>query len=1482
VPITVSKGYDPGYFLKTVLQGKENYYLKAAQAGMEPAGRWMGRGLKALGLEAGSAVDPDTLRALFTERIHPVSGEVLGRKPHEFRELEKDIAAKVDALMAEEPDQSPERRREVTFMVRSESGREHVNFYDVGFPVPKSASLLQVGWMAKAAAARVAGDLTAAAEYAAKAEELERVVNSAAATIVRLAEQHVYVRTGHHSESTGEWRDSAGLSAAVFMHHTARPAKGEAVGDPQLHAHIAIWAYAQRGDGADDIFRSIHAQGLYEMKSYYAAVAELEVEQEMQRLGYAVVRTPGGDFEVGGLHDPKVVKAFSSRTSDINEELAPHVAAFVARNGRAPSRATLRAMSKNATYKTRQPKDSAPDQGRQHAVWDAKYRAATLQALTDIPVTVQDYAAAAAAVPEFGAVHRAHCTEVALATLQQQRAAWSWPHLALEIRKTLPVLPPSVSKADVDAIVLGMTRDALSGGAVVLLKPPAAVEMPGQQRGSGESVYARPSEFARYATVEHLLTEGKLVDDAARPAEPVLEPAAAARAVGSDLATIEAERARLASDDGAGTGPAQVSVTGLTNDQALALFGLLQSGTTGNVLVGAAGTGKSHVVARLAEIVRGTTGRRVIGVTTSENAARVLKTEGLDDAYNIADFLGYVEGSDVRRGHRPLNAGDWVVIDEAGTTETAAIAELNEVVKRRGAHLLYTGDPFGQLGSVGAGGAMRLIADELGYFELHEVKRFAEPWEGPASLRVRAGDATAAREYIERGRVLEGSEDEVTERLVKQYTASLVTGRNPLLLSDSNTGAEKLAALVRAQLIGLGEVDGAGEAVSLSDGNEASCGDLVRAMRNDKCIDADGQKLANRDVLVIDRMGEEHATARRVTGVHDGQRLYSDPFTVPRAYLEEHTALAYGGNIFVGQGRTVDDSFQLFTDATSRESLYVAMTRGRDRNIVGVVTQHQTLDALGDKAPPPRKVTAEALLTQAITRQRDDLTATEYLREEQDREYGMASLVSRWQVLTRGAQFTAYDTVMQEAMPPGDYQRLASDPAKGTLVRHLRAAELAGADVATILREAIGQRDFTGASSVAAVLHGRVARLAGPVSHAALTSYAAATPDLPDPQADQSARELARLADARAAELGEQAAAERPVWALHALGEPSPDPVLRQEWVDRAARIAAWRELASYKDPVQPVGPAPQMGAVELRAAWRGAADAAGMSKDDQGIRETSEMLLVAQAREAARVKAWEPADVADERRETELVKGDAVAAAQHAAAAARNTTGPEADEARELAGLHKQIAAELSVRAAWLSEQDEHRREWHSTHAEKMARGVQARAELERRRDTGELIGPWDVAMAWLTTDSDMEPPETEAAPETEPEAVSVTKAGSQAEAGMEPGTEPQVEAAPEPGAQPTPAAEPEAPAGQALEENQPEVTGEDHYRAVAEHRERAVEHPGRGENLQAVIESIRASQARIKEERAEYERGERPFNMGGPQREAEAQREAETEARD
>ena len=64
------------------------------------------------------------------------------------------------------------------------------------------------------------------------------------------------------------------------------------------------------------------------------------------------------------------------------------------------------------------------------------------------------------------------------------------------------------------------------------------------------------------------------------------------------------------------------------------------------------------------------TGRRVIGLTTSTNAARVLAHEGLAESYNIAQFLGKTEGSDELRRPVPLYRDDVLVLDEASQLST--------------------------------------------------------------------------------------------------------------------------------------------------------------------------------------------------------------------------------------------------------------------------------------------------------------------------------------------------------------------------------------------------------------------------------------------------------------------------------------------------------------------------------------------------------------------------------------------------------------------------------------------------------------------------------------------------------------------------------------------------------------------------------------------------------------------------------------------
>ena len=65
---------------------------------------------------------------------------------------------------------------------------------------------------------------------------------------------------------------------------------------------------------------------------------------------------------------------------------------------------------------------------------------------------------------------------------------------------------------------------------------------------------------------------------------------------------------------------------------------------------------------------------------------------------------------------------------------------------------------------------------------------------------------------------------------------------------------------------------------------------------------------------------------------------WSRDFPVPLDYLQRSAELAYAGNVYVAQGRTVDTA-HVFVDASlSRESLYVAMTRGREANTAHVVT----------------------------------------------------------------------------------------------------------------------------------------------------------------------------------------------------------------------------------------------------------------------------------------------------------------------------------------------------------------------------------------------------------------------------------------------------------------------------------------------------------------------------------------------------------------
>jgi len=293
-------------------------------------------------------------------------------------------------------------------------------------------------------------------------------------------------------------------------------------------------------------------------------------------------------------------------------------------------------------------------------------------------------------------------------------------------------------------------------------------------------------------------------------------------------------------------------------DQRAAIRGVLTSGAQIETLCAAAGTGKSFTVGAIADTWRDA-GRRVFGLATSQAATEVLTEENVT-ARNIAAWLATQERLDKTQPGAPdpggdsqwrLRPGDLVVVDEAGMADTGDLAAIQQRCEQAGAKLLLTGDPR-QLAAVGAGGTFADLAAHGLRYELAEVRRFTNPWERAASLRLRDGDPAALDAYQRHGRLLDGGTAEQAETAAgRAWLADTLAGRESLLLVSSNTAAARVSAALRADLIALGRVAEVGVALGRAgwQGTVAGVGDLVQARRNGwelKDFDAAGVALAGR------------------------------------------------------------------------------------------------------------------------------------------------------------------------------------------------------------------------------------------------------------------------------------------------------------------------------------------------------------------------------------------------------------------------------------------------------------------------------------------------------------------------------------------------------------------------------------------------------------------------------------------------------------
>ncbi|WP_068929383.1 MobF family relaxase [Planobispora rosea] len=1359
--LSIAPGYDPRYLTRQVGKGAENYYLSATVEHGEPPGRWWGRGAEALGLEPGSEIDGPVMEKLYENFLDPRDPDFLndavpdgektrlGRRKSQFQDW-KTIYAK---RLAAEPEATAERREQIRITAKHDA-RQAVIHHDATFSPPKTVTLVHAGLLAAAQQAERSGKTVLAAQYREAADVVWQGVRIGAEASLRYLQENAgEARAGYHGKdtagrTTGRWVEANQWVVARFEQHTNRD------GDPQLHIHQAI---LNRQLCADGKWRALDGKAIYRARPAAAVHGErVMTEYLARRLGLEFRSRPDGNGrEVVGV-SPELIAEFSTRRAAVTKDIERQVEAYVAKHGRQPTARQLFTMGQIATKETKRPKTKSPDApspAEQLRSWEERTRAQEIQRLSEIPGKVLGRLSrgrAAAQAQALGDAELAKVIQAAVADAQKEKAEFSRFEITRFIDRYLPDYLGGLHPERVEAVLEELTDAALNPAGpagVRLLTAPDVVHIPESlRRADGRSVY-QAQACERYVTADQLDREAALTKSALAGGAPRLTAERVAELIGltHEQAALAALDARTAVPEG---------VKRLYADQANAVLGIATSSRRTDVLLGAAGTGKSRTVAALAEVWRAGVGKPVLGLTTAQNAAGVLRREGLDDASNIALWLTQMKNGQVR-----LVQGQLIVVDEASMVTTEHLEQIQRYADQYGAKVVWAGD-VAQLSAPEAGGVMRHLVNVGGAEELHNVVRFREEWEREASVQLRDGLAEALVEYDHHGRLQDGTREEMETAAYQEFLADHLAGKSSLLLAPTNEKAAELAARVREELVALQKV--APEGARLHDGNTAGRGDLIVTRQNVKGEDGEYAYL-NRDVMRVADVSPDGKILARLVNP-DG--TYGNIITLDQDYVRDHVELAYAGTVHAAQGRTVVTCHSLVDDSGTREMLYVMMTRGAEGNYAYVVVdrvreadlrpgpeqaQERAKELLGTQAEP-QAAEWEALggraqgdrftvLSGILEREDASKTAIEAMIEEGERPRNLGHLGSMWIDQIRSSTAEAYITRAEQsgALSASDAARLRDDEAKDTLGRLLRTLEMSGRDAGAIFEAAIRERELDTAESVAQTLHWRI-KEAGAERGIDVTrlevseeqirgTWRERTPSVGIPETDRLLGEISARMEVREAELGQDALERPPAWLTQAIGEPHPDDVIeRGAWAERAGRIMAYREQYGYETTTEAIGPAPSRANPEARAAWWSAYDAMGRpdtSREISGATDGELWVLRARYEREAR---WAPPHVGEELRQTSLQARERENEAVRLRAQARSLEAHNPEGAAALEGRargQEALARGLKHRVTSLTEVHEARKVWHKTTEAVRSLAMRADAELRRREHIDERLLP-------------------------------------------------------------------------------------------------------------------------------------------------------------
>jgi conjugative relaxase-like TrwC/TraI family protein len=1083
----------------------------------ESPGRWMGSGLGSLGVEAGSEVREEQMRALFGEGVHP-EADVIGRTTFQaeiargakvkdakraarqaiqlgnpfavytaaggYRErcaeafvdynrsqgvkwstpVPDDVRARIRTEIAttmfrEEYSRPPAGERELSGWVarHSRQATTAVAGWDITFSPAKSVSVL---WA------------LAPRPVAAKIEAAHR---SAVADALRYLEEEVaYTRLGARGVRQV---DVTGLIATGFTHRDSR------AGDPDLHTHVVISnkvcvleSDQPEPELAGDSprrqrWRTLDGRMLYRATVTVSEIYNTRLEMHLEEmLGLEFAVRPGTDpdkrpiREIVGV-DLRLIEHWSARAAAITARLGQLATAFHAVHGREPTATEMFALAQQATLETRQAKKQLRSLAQQRTDWQAE----ALDLLgSPAAIAAMVYATlhpARRPRPHIDSDWINRAADQVVATVAGERATWQKTHIRSEAERIVRGQVPRSRWREVTEVIVAA---ALEPSRSIPRGEPDRIATPAPlRRRDGSSVYLT-ADSQLYTSSAIVTAEARLVAMARLDGGRIVSDSAI------DMALLE----YTANNPDRPLKPGQIAL----------VKGAATSGLRFQLGIAAAGTGKTTAMQLLTQAWT-SEGGTVVGLAPSAAAAAVLG-EKTGAVVATIDKLTHTLDQHTPSLHRlPNDPTDpsalvpgWirtigphtlVIIDEIAQAGTLKLEQAVSWLLARGATIRGIGD-HQQLTSVAAGGVVRDIMAVQQTLTLNDVVRFRDDTEAAVTLALRAGDAAGIAFYTDNNRVHVGAPDTVIDAAYRTWATDIASGRDAIMLAPTHEIVRELNHRARTDRLAHSP-EPAGPQIELSDGLCASVGDIIRTGENNprlRISRTDYVRNGYRWIITAVRTDGSAEAVHLREGGKPGRRA-----VLPAHYLRSAVTLGYAGTIDSAQGITAEVCHGVLLGSESRQQLYVMATRGSLANHLWVVTgldgTEQSL--FTEAAMLPR--TAVDILIDILGHDGAQKSATTLQREAQDPFLRLGPLVDTYT--------DALGTLAEHALGPDALDRiehtaeqllagLTEAPAWPTLRQHLATLAVSGVDPATALQQAISARPLDDALDVAAVLDWRL------------------------------------------------------------------------------------------------------------------------------------------------------------------------------------------------------------------------------------------------------------------------------------------------------------------------------------------------------------------------------------------------------------------------